>query len=133
MAQPKKKRSRKNRMVPHQISQLETAIAGVRGNQRASPRTWRKRAEEATEIVIEAVRSKRAAVVAESVDLICNLVVLCSIKLRHYRGPVFTVPFSLLGAVENMSRDWVIEKIAIGVTYDSTSRSPKKLGKCQNG
>jgi moderate conductance mechanosensitive channel len=50
-----------------------------------------------------------------------------SIKLRHHRGPVFTVPFSLLGAVENMSRDWVIDKIAIGVTYDSDLILAKKL------
>jgi moderate conductance mechanosensitive channel len=50
-----------------------------------------------------------------------------SIKLRHHRGPVFTVPFSLLGAVENMSRDWVIDKIAIGVTYDSDLTLAKKL------
>lgn len=50
-----------------------------------------------------------------------------SIKLRHHRGPVFTVPFSLLGAVENMSRDWVIDKIAIGVTYDSDLALAKKL------
>jgi small-conductance mechanosensitive channel len=50
-----------------------------------------------------------------------------SIKLRHHRGPVFTVPFSLLGAVENMSRDWVIDKIAIGVTYDSDLNLAKKL------
>jgi small-conductance mechanosensitive channel len=50
-----------------------------------------------------------------------------SVKLRHHRGPVFTVPFSLLGAVENMSRDWVIDKIAIGVTYDSDLTLAKKL------
>ncbi len=50
-----------------------------------------------------------------------------SIRLRHHRGPVFTVPFSLLGAVENMSRDWVIDKIAIGVTYDSDLTLAKKL------
>jgi moderate conductance mechanosensitive channel len=50
-----------------------------------------------------------------------------SVKLRHHRGPVFTVPFSLLGAVENMSRDWVIDKIAIGVTYDSDLALAKKL------
>jgi moderate conductance mechanosensitive channel len=50
-----------------------------------------------------------------------------SIRLRHHRGPVFTVPFSLLGAVENMSRDWVIDKIAIGVTYDSDLALAKKL------
>ena len=50
-----------------------------------------------------------------------------SVKLRHHRGPVFTVPFSLLGAVENMSRDWVIDKIAIGITYDSDLNLAKKL------
>ena len=50
-----------------------------------------------------------------------------SVRLRHHRGPVFTVPFSLLGAVENMSRDWVIDKISIGVTYDSDIDLAKKL------
>jgi small-conductance mechanosensitive channel len=50
-----------------------------------------------------------------------------SVRLRHHRGPVFTVPFNLLGAVENMSRDWVIDKIAIGVTYDSDLTLAKKL------
>ncbi|HWO85223.1 MAG TPA: mechanosensitive ion channel family protein, partial [Stellaceae bacterium] len=33
-----------------------------------------------------------------------------SVRLRHHRGPVYTVPFSLLGAVQNQSRDWVIDK-----------------------
>jgi phosphoribosyl-ATP pyrophosphohydrolase len=37
-----------------------------------------KVAEEATEVVIEAVRGRRTAVVMESVDLIYNLVVLWS-------------------------------------------------------
>ena len=50
-----------------------------------------------------------------------------SVRLRHHRGPVFTVPFNLLGAVENMSRDWVIDKIAIGITYDSDINLAKKL------
>jgi len=50
-----------------------------------------------------------------------------SVRLRHHRGPVFTVPFNLLGAVENMSRDWVIDKISIGVTYDSDLNLAKKL------
>ncbi len=50
-----------------------------------------------------------------------------SVKLRHHRGPVFIVPFSLLGAVENMSRDWVIDKIAIGIAYDSDLNLAKKL------
>jgi small-conductance mechanosensitive channel len=52
---------------------------------------------------------------------------LRSVRLRHQRGPVFTVPFSLLGAVENMSRDWVIDKIALGVTYDTDLDLARKL------
>jgi moderate conductance mechanosensitive channel len=52
---------------------------------------------------------------------------LRSVRLRHQRGPVFTVPFSLLGAVENMSRDWVIDKITLGVTYDSDIDLARKL------
>jgi moderate conductance mechanosensitive channel len=50
-----------------------------------------------------------------------------SVRLRHQRGPVFTVPFSLLGAVENMSRDWVIDKITLGVTYDTDLDLARKL------
>jgi small-conductance mechanosensitive channel len=50
-----------------------------------------------------------------------------SVKLRHHRGPVYTVPFSLLGAVQNQSRDWVIDKISIGITYDSDLSLAKKL------
>jgi hypothetical protein len=42
-----------------------------------------------------------------------------SVKLRHHRGPVFTVPYGQLGAVENMSRDWVIDKMTLSVTYDT--------------
>ena len=52
---------------------------------------------------------------------------LRSIKLRHQRGPLFTVPFGALGAVQNMSRDWVIVKEIIGITYDSDIDKAKKL------
>jgi small-conductance mechanosensitive channel len=52
---------------------------------------------------------------------------LRSIKLRHHRGPLYSVPFGELGAVQNMSRDWVIEKLSIGVTYDSDLEKAKKL------
>jgi hypothetical protein len=52
---------------------------------------------------------------------------LRSVKLRHHRGPVYTVPFGQLGAVQNMSRDWVIDKMTIGVTYDSNIDKAKKL------
>lgn len=50
-----------------------------------------------------------------------------SVKLRHHRGPVYTVPFGQLGAVENMSRDWVIDKMSIGVTYDTDLDKAKKI------
>ncbi len=52
---------------------------------------------------------------------------LRSVKLRHHRGPVYTVPFGELGAVENMSRDWVIDKFEIGLTYDSDLEKARKL------
>ena len=52
---------------------------------------------------------------------------LRSVKLRHHRGPLYTVPFGELGAVQNMSRDWVIDKLTIGVTYDTDLALAKKL------
>jgi len=52
-----------------------------------------------------------------------------SVKLRHHRGPIFTVPFGTLGAVQNMSRDWVIDKFFISVNYDTDIAKVKKLVK----
>lgn len=52
---------------------------------------------------------------------------LRSVKLRHHRGPISTVPFGELGAVQNLSRDWVIDKITIGVSYDTDLDKAKKL------
>jgi small-conductance mechanosensitive channel len=52
---------------------------------------------------------------------------LRSVKLRHHRGPLFTIPFGALGAIQNMSRDWVIDKLSIGVTYDTDLDKAKKL------
>lgn len=88
MAQAKKKRLSK-KAVPRQITELENAIAEVRSTRKISPRTARliasglprmaqKVAEEATEVVIEAIRGRRTAVIHESVDLIYNLAVLWS-------------------------------------------------------
>jgi small-conductance mechanosensitive channel len=50
-----------------------------------------------------------------------------SVRLRHHRGPVYTVPFSLLGAIQNQSRDWVIDKLMVGITYDSNLDLARKL------
>src|SRR5215471_13120825 len=52
---------------------------------------------------------------------------LRSVKLRHHRGPLYTVPFGVLGAVQNMSRDWVIDKMMVGITYDADIEKARKL------
>src|SRR3546814_20329812 len=42
---------------------------------------------------------------------------LRSVKLRHHRGSLYTIPFGNLGAIQNMSRDWVIDKLLISVHF----------------
>jgi small-conductance mechanosensitive channel len=44
---------------------------------------------------------------------------LRSIKLRHHRGALHTIPFGSLDKITNYSRDWVIDKITVSVTYDT--------------
>ena len=51
---------------------------------------------------------------------------LRSVKIRHHRGSLFTVPFGELGAVQNMSRDWVIDKLNVSVPYDTDLAQVKK-------
>jgi len=51
---------------------------------------------------------------------------LRSIRLRHHRGPVTIVPFGELGAVQNLSRDWVIDIITLTVNYDSDLEEVRK-------
>jgi small-conductance mechanosensitive channel len=65
---------------------------------------------------------------------------LRSVRLRHHRGPLTTVPFGELGAVKNLNRDWTIDKISLNVTYDtdlikakrSLSRSASSCWKIRN-
>jgi small-conductance mechanosensitive channel len=47
--------------------------------------------------------------------------------LRHHRGPVFTIPYGQLGAIKNSSRDWVIDKMMIGVVYGTDLDKVKKI------
>jgi small-conductance mechanosensitive channel len=54
---------------------------------------------------------------------------LRSIRLRHHRGPLFTVPFGNLGAVQNLSRDWVIDKITFNVPFDTDVAKVKRIVK----
>jgi len=52
-----------------------------------------------------------------------------AVKLRHHRGPLYTVPFSELRGIQNQSRDWVIDKFTLGITYDSDIEKARKLVK----
>ena len=52
---------------------------------------------------------------------------LRSVKLRHHRGSLFTVPFGELGAVQNMSRDWVIDKFNVTVGYNTDIEKARKM------
>jgi len=52
---------------------------------------------------------------------------LRSVKLRHHRGSIFIIPFGELGAVQNMSRDWVIDKFKINVPFDTDLDRVKKI------
>jgi small-conductance mechanosensitive channel len=54
---------------------------------------------------------------------------LRSVKLRHHRGPIYVVPFGELRGVQNVSRDWVITKLTVGITYDSDLEKARKLVK----
>jgi small-conductance mechanosensitive channel len=44
---------------------------------------------------------------------------LRSVKLRHYKGPLHTVPFGDLKAITNYSRDWVNEVLEVTVVYEA--------------
>jgi small-conductance mechanosensitive channel len=58
---------------------------------------------------------------------------LRSVKLRHPRGMVFTIPFGDMGAVQNFSRDYIITKLDVRVRYDADidkiRKIIKKIGK----
>ena len=52
-----------------------------------------------------------------------------SLRLRHPRGMVHTVPFGHLGSVTNFSRDYIVEKLAFSVPYDADLKKIKKVVK----
>ncbi|MGQ3213284.1 MAG: mechanosensitive ion channel family protein [Shinella sp.] len=54
---------------------------------------------------------------------------LRSVKLRHHRGPIYIVPFSELGAVQNMSRDWSVVKFFLSVSHDCDVPQVKSITK----
>jgi len=54
---------------------------------------------------------------------------LRSLRLRHPRGMVHTIPFGGMGTVTNFSRDYIITKLDIRVRYDADIKKIKKIVK----
>ncbi len=54
---------------------------------------------------------------------------LRSIKVRHPRGMLFTIPYGDMGAIQNFSRDYIITKLDIRVRYDADIEKIRKIVK----
>ena len=52
---------------------------------------------------------------------------LRSMQLRHHNGPLNTVPFGDIGHVTNFSRDWVVMKLSLRLTYDTDAEKVRKM------
>ncbi|WP_069298340.1 mechanosensitive ion channel family protein [Neptunicoccus sediminis] len=52
-----------------------------------------------------------------------------SFQLRHHLGPLHTVPFGEIQHLTNFSRDWVMMKLKLRVTYDTDVEKVRKLVK----
>jgi len=50
-----------------------------------------------------------------------------SLRLRHPRGMIYTVPFGHLGSVTNYSRDYIITKLEFRVPYGTDINKVKKI------
>jgi len=50
-----------------------------------------------------------------------------SLKLRHHRGALNTVPFGSVDVIENFSRDWAIMKLKVRVPFETDLNMVRKL------
>ena len=50
-----------------------------------------------------------------------------SLQLRHHLGAVHTIPFGEIQALTNYSRDWVIMKLPLRLTFDTDPQAVKKI------
>jgi small-conductance mechanosensitive channel len=50
-----------------------------------------------------------------------------SVRLRHHRGPLYTIPFGQMGNIVNHSRDWVKVKFLLTVPFDTDLEQVRKL------
>ncbi|MGB1238207.1 MAG: mechanosensitive ion channel family protein [Pseudomonadales bacterium] len=56
-------------------------------------------------------------------------IALRSLRLRHHLGALHTIPYGDISRLTNYSRDWVIMKLPLRVTYDTDINRIKKLFK----
>ncbi len=54
---------------------------------------------------------------------------LRSFQLRHHNGPLHTIPFGEITQLTNYSRDWVIMKLPLRLTFDADIEKVRKLVK----
>jgi small-conductance mechanosensitive channel len=54
-------------------------------------------------------------------------ILLRSVRLRHSRGPIYTIPFGSMGTIQNHSRDWVKVKFTIDVSPTEDLERVRKL------
>jgi small-conductance mechanosensitive channel len=54
---------------------------------------------------------------------------LRSLRLRHHRGAIHTIPYGELRSITNYNRDWVIYKMPFRVAFDTDIDKVKKLVK----
>lgn len=52
-----------------------------------------------------------------------------SFQLRHHLGALHTIPFGEIRQLTNFSRDWVLMKLPLRVTYDTDTEKVRKLVK----
>ncbi|MEO1016746.1 MAG: mechanosensitive ion channel domain-containing protein [Pseudomonadota bacterium] len=52
-----------------------------------------------------------------------------SLRLRHHRGPLNTIPFGEITHLTNFSRDWVIMKLEFRVPFDTDVQKVKRIFK----
>ena len=65
----------------------------------------------------------------ESVKGTVEKISLRSFQLRHHLGALHTIPFGEIKVLTNYSRDWVIMKLPLRVTYDTDVERVRKLVK----
>ncbi|MEH6632509.1 MAG: mechanosensitive ion channel domain-containing protein [Halopseudomonas aestusnigri] len=50
-----------------------------------------------------------------------------SMQLRHHKGPLNTIPFGEISYLTNFSRDWIIMKLPLRLTYGTDANKVRKM------